>query len=444
MLFTEKLNLKRPDVGGANPLHQDYPYWVGRSRRTRRSRHRRSCSSTTRTVDNGCLQVVPGSHATGCGRPAPTATVRRQRDRPRRVRRTSSSVPLELRGRVGRDVRRRSSSTTPPPNTSRPRRRALLFSYQPPGRAAHARVAPSPRCGVPVVSDTTLPSGHDHQRRGARGGVSPATVSRVLNGTGPVSPAAGRAGAGRGRARSATSRPGRRGRCGGSVNHACGRRSSPTSRTRSSPRGPRHRGRRPQPRTTASCSATPTRTWTRSGPTSTSSSPSAWPASSSRSRRPAESDLAAPARPRHPRRRRRPPPARRATSTRSSSTTALGAAEATAPPARRTAAVAGRLHHRARTRRHGNERLARLPRRASPARRADRPRARASGRLQARRAATAPPGRCSSRHAPPDALFVANNLMTIGALRALRELGVPRPRRRRARRLRRRAVDHAR
>ena len=27
-LFTEKLNLKRPSVGGPNPPHQDYPYWV--------------------------------------------------------------------------------------------------------------------------------------------------------------------------------------------------------------------------------------------------------------------------------------------------------------------------------------------------------------------------------------------------------------------------------
>jgi hypothetical protein len=27
-LYTEKLNLKRPQVGGPNPLHQDYPYWV--------------------------------------------------------------------------------------------------------------------------------------------------------------------------------------------------------------------------------------------------------------------------------------------------------------------------------------------------------------------------------------------------------------------------------
>ena len=26
-LFTEKLNLKRPKVGGANPWHQDWPYW---------------------------------------------------------------------------------------------------------------------------------------------------------------------------------------------------------------------------------------------------------------------------------------------------------------------------------------------------------------------------------------------------------------------------------
>ena len=27
-LFTEKLNLKRPRLGGPNPLHQDYPYWL--------------------------------------------------------------------------------------------------------------------------------------------------------------------------------------------------------------------------------------------------------------------------------------------------------------------------------------------------------------------------------------------------------------------------------
>lgn len=131
-LFTEKLNLKRPRVGGVNPLHQDYPYWL------------RSAEDATQIVtamlflddanrDNGCLQVVPGSHVSGAWQG------RRDGDRFAANEIDVSAypdvkpVPLEVpAGSVvlfGPFLVHQSA-----PNTSQHERRALLYSYQPPGR----------------------------------------------------------------------------------------------------------------------------------------------------------------------------------------------------------------------------------------------------------------------------------------------------------------------
>jgi ectoine hydroxylase len=63
-LFTEKLNYKRARAGGPVVLHQDHPYWVD------------SVDDMEHTItimlllddsdeSNGCLEVVPGSHAWG-------------------------------------------------------------------------------------------------------------------------------------------------------------------------------------------------------------------------------------------------------------------------------------------------------------------------------------------------------------------------------------------
>jgi ectoine hydroxylase-related dioxygenase (phytanoyl-CoA dioxygenase family) len=131
-LFTEKLNLKRAHHGGANPLHQDYPYWINPADDA-------SEVATTiiflddATIDNGCLWVVPGSHTQG-----------------QRITRTDGDrfaanevdagaypdidvVPDELEAgstvSFGPFLVHRSA-----PNTSDRGRRALLYSYQPAGR----------------------------------------------------------------------------------------------------------------------------------------------------------------------------------------------------------------------------------------------------------------------------------------------------------------------
>jgi hypothetical protein len=63
-LFTEKLNLKRARHGGPNPLHQDLPYWTDNADDPVHTAtaivYLDDC-----TTENGCLEVVPGSHLVG-------------------------------------------------------------------------------------------------------------------------------------------------------------------------------------------------------------------------------------------------------------------------------------------------------------------------------------------------------------------------------------------
>src|SRR5262245_95837 len=63
-LFTEKLNLKRARIGGVNPLHQDYPYWVGEADVPEQIATAMLFLDDS-TLENGCLCVVPGSHLKG-------------------------------------------------------------------------------------------------------------------------------------------------------------------------------------------------------------------------------------------------------------------------------------------------------------------------------------------------------------------------------------------
>ena len=63
-LFTEKLNVKRARTGGPIVLHQDYPYWMNMTPCADR------IVSALLYIDdadmnNGCLEVVPGSHKDG-------------------------------------------------------------------------------------------------------------------------------------------------------------------------------------------------------------------------------------------------------------------------------------------------------------------------------------------------------------------------------------------
>jgi len=131
-LFTEKLNLKRPHVGGPNPLHQDYPYWVDVAE---------DPSQVITTIiylddadqENGCTWVVPGSHRSGVwkGRSDADEFGKNEID----TAAYPDAVPVPVEVKAGSTVSFGSllvhMST---PNTSEIGRRALLYSYQPAGR----------------------------------------------------------------------------------------------------------------------------------------------------------------------------------------------------------------------------------------------------------------------------------------------------------------------
>lgn len=130
-LFTEKLNVKRGKTGGPIVLHQDYPYW------TENSDGAGDIATAIIFMDdanraNGCLEVLPGSHARG--------------EWPRRQIDGFGSMEMDLEGF---DESRLVAVEVPAgslvlfgsllvhrslPNLSAHDRRALLYSYQPAGR----------------------------------------------------------------------------------------------------------------------------------------------------------------------------------------------------------------------------------------------------------------------------------------------------------------------
>jgi ectoine hydroxylase-related dioxygenase (phytanoyl-CoA dioxygenase family) len=131
-LFTEKLNLKRPRHGGVNPMHQDYPYWVQVAEEASEIATAMLFLDDS-TLDNGCLQVVPGSHRDGAwkGRTDGDRFSANEIDTARYQH--IDVVPVEVPAGslilFGPFLVHQSA-----PNTSERERRALLFSYQPPGR----------------------------------------------------------------------------------------------------------------------------------------------------------------------------------------------------------------------------------------------------------------------------------------------------------------------
>jgi hypothetical protein len=135
-LFTEKLNLKRPRLGGINPLHQDYPYWERFADDAERVATAMVFLDDASLV-NGTLEVVPRSHLRGKW---PT---RNDRDPFGNLEidpeeeRDLTAVPIEVdAGSVvffGPFLVHKSAA-----NRSDAERRSLLYSYQPPG-LAHAR-----------------------------------------------------------------------------------------------------------------------------------------------------------------------------------------------------------------------------------------------------------------------------------------------------------------
>lgn len=129
-LFTEKLNLKRAQRGGPIVLHQDFPYWSDATPIAARVATAVVFVDDARR-DNGCLEVVPGSHREGLQKRKPVegfgslemdaAAFDGTRLMPLEV--AAGSVVFFGPFLVHRSL----------PNRSGDDRRALLFSYQPAG-----------------------------------------------------------------------------------------------------------------------------------------------------------------------------------------------------------------------------------------------------------------------------------------------------------------------
>ena len=129
-LFTEKLNVKRAHKGGPIVLHQDYPYWSDLSPvASQVATAMLFLDDATR--ENGCLEVVPGSHREGEQARQDTAGFGALEMDPAQYD-IARLVPLEVpAGTVvyfGPFLVHRSL-----PNRSSGDRRALLYSYQPAG-----------------------------------------------------------------------------------------------------------------------------------------------------------------------------------------------------------------------------------------------------------------------------------------------------------------------
>jgi hypothetical protein len=146
-LFTEKLNLKRARQGGRYVLHQDAAYWRRVTDLTPQI-----CTAMLMiddaTIENGCLEVAPGSHREGLQKtwspeegPSDTEMDTRAFDE-------SRMIPVEApAGSVvffGAYLVHRSL-----PNRSGEDRRALLYSYQPAGNPHSRQLTRRP---VPAAS----------------------------------------------------------------------------------------------------------------------------------------------------------------------------------------------------------------------------------------------------------------------------------------------------
>ena len=129
-LFTEKLNLKRAHHGGPIVLHQDFPYWADATPIAARVATAVIFVDEARR-DNGCLEVVPGSHREGVQERKAVEGFGNLEMDPAAFD-ISRLIPLEVSaGSVvffGPFLVHRSLA-----NRSGDDRRALLFSYQPAG-----------------------------------------------------------------------------------------------------------------------------------------------------------------------------------------------------------------------------------------------------------------------------------------------------------------------
>jgi phytanoyl-CoA hydroxylase len=131
MLFTEKLNLKRPRHGGINPFHQDFPYWDGLADDATRVATAMLFLDDA-TLGNGTLQVVPGSHRDGMWPTRRDGDPFGNLEIDPSVTEGRPTVPIEVdAGAIvffGPFLVHTSA-----PNRSDDERRSLLYSYQPAG-----------------------------------------------------------------------------------------------------------------------------------------------------------------------------------------------------------------------------------------------------------------------------------------------------------------------
>jgi hypothetical protein len=159
-LFTEKLNLKRPGVGGVNPLHQDYPYRLDSAQAPERVATAMLFLDDA-TLENGCLQVAPGSHRSGQWRNRTDSDEFGANEIDAAAYADVDMLPVPLKAgsmvMFGSFLVHRSD-----PNRSALQRRALLFSYQPAGHHtmvdslnaktdAHRRAKAARASGPPTV-----------------------------------------------------------------------------------------------------------------------------------------------------------------------------------------------------------------------------------------------------------------------------------------------------
>ena len=130
-LFTEKLNGKRGGVGGPIVLHQDHPYWVDVAENADEVGTAMLFLDDA-TLENGCLEVVPGSHRSGEAPRRDTSDFgQMEMDRARfdHTRLVPLVVPAGTVVYFGPYLVHQSQHN----HTDRDRR-ALLYSYQPAGR----------------------------------------------------------------------------------------------------------------------------------------------------------------------------------------------------------------------------------------------------------------------------------------------------------------------
>lgn len=129
-LFTEKLNLKRAHKGGPIVLHQDFPYWSDLTKIASRVATAMIFLDAA-TLENGCLEVVPGSHREGLQARRTVDGFGGLEMDPSKYdesRLTPLEVPAGSVAYFGPFLVHRSR-----PNRSGDDRRALLYSYQPVG-----------------------------------------------------------------------------------------------------------------------------------------------------------------------------------------------------------------------------------------------------------------------------------------------------------------------